>query len=231
MIHLFGSLPLARIGVSIFLVATFTGSPALSQQPGSSSVSAQSDVPAYDNLSDLPSTVGYRLPCLKTEPVNCPTRVELKKETIVWGVPLKAGTVVTGRTGILARDTLYRGVWLKGGADIHLYATWSGTLLHDQTFSGVECSGSSSAAFVPDSGRPDSDRLVECTLLRDQTFNGVPCRGGTVAGFFPESNRLARCALHRNQTFAGVACRAGSVVFFDDNGPSNLRVRRCQRPA
>jgi hypothetical protein len=46
-------------------------------------------------------------------------------------VPLKGHTIASDweedRNGILARDFLYKGVWLKGGKKIWFYVTWGGT--------------------------------------------------------------------------------------------------------
>jgi hypothetical protein len=50
---------------------------------------------SYKSLEDLPPDVAEKLPCPKEYGDECPTKVRLKREVIVWGVPLKAHTIAS----------------------------------------------------------------------------------------------------------------------------------------
>lgn len=117
---------------------------------------------SYKTLEDLPSDVAEKLPCPKEYDSECPTRVRLKRDVIVWGAPLKAHTIASDweedRNGTLARDFKYKGVWLKGGSSIWFYVGWGGTLARNQVLHGVPCRGGHEVSFG------DDGRLIECTL-------------------------------------------------------------------
>jgi hypothetical protein len=95
---------------------------------------------------------------------------------MVWGVPLQAGTLAVdwegGRSGILARDFQYQGVWLKRGTKVWFYVSWGGTLRNDQTFDGVPCRGGEAATF-------EQGRLIECTLAAPYRSRGIERAAGT----------------------------------------------------
>lgn len=137
--------------------------------------------PEYARLDEIPASAGVRLPCRKSEGDECATRVRLRRNTMVWGLPLRAGTVATDweedRSGTLARDFEYKGVWLKRGTRISLYTTWTGTLLRDQTFGGIPCRGGTEATFR------DGGQLDACTLAAPATIDGHRYEAGTRLAF------------------------------------------------
>ena len=142
--------------------------------------------PAYDSLEAIPPTVGERLPCLEAEGDECATRVRLLVNASVWGVPLLKGTVATDweedRSGTLARDFRYKGVWLKHGTTISMYTGWKGTLLRTQTFHGIPCRAGTEVSFRADG------RLEECELGSTRFIDGYRYDAGTRL-FFDENGK------------------------------------------
>jgi hypothetical protein len=135
------------------------------------------DQRSYKTLEDLPPNVAEKLPCPKEYGDECPTKVRLKRETIVWGVPLKAHTIASDweedRNGTLARDFEYNGVWLKGGSSIQFYFGWGGTLARNQVLQGVPCRGGHAVSFGHDG------RLTECTLTASHKVGNKSYPAGT----------------------------------------------------
>ncbi len=170
---------------------------------------------SYENLSDLPRSVATPLPCPKGYGDECPTRVRLKREVVVWGVPLKAGTVAQDweedRNGVLARDTLYKGAWLKGGTKVHFYSTWGGTLLRDQVLDGVPCRGNTEIAFDTETGH-----VTECTLGAPHTAAGIELAPGSKLTFGP-NGKLSAAKLTADHRIEGRRYSAGLTLFFDGN--------------
>lgn len=170
---------------------------------------------SYENLTDLPPSVAVRLSCPKSYGDECPTRVRLKREAIVWGVPLKAGTVAQDweedRNGILARDFQYKGAWLKGGTRVHFYSTWGGTLLRDQVLDNIPCRGGTEIAFDTETGH-----VTECTLSAPHTAAGIAFAAGSKLTFGP-NGRLSAAKLTADHRIEERRYSAGLTLFFDGN--------------
>ena len=177
-------------------------------------LTASGQIATYERLDDIPPSVGEKLPCT-IQSDECATRVRLKQEVMLWGVPLQAGSIASDaeedRNGILARDFQYQGVWLKGGEKVSFYASWSGTLRNDQTFDGVPCRGGTEALF-------EQGRLVECTLAAAHRTQGIEFRGGTRLTFTNDDNSLAWATLTQPHDIGGQRYPGGISLRFDGKG-------------
>lgn len=175
--------PTAHLALPIAVLAALTtfSQPALAQRP------VGPKTPAYQSLDAIPPTVGERLPCPEAEGDECATRVRLLANATVWGVPLLAGTVATDweedKSGTLARDFRYKGVWLKQGTTISIYTGWKGTLLRNQTFRGIPCRAGTQVSFRADG------RLEECELASARFIQGYRYDAGTRL-FFDENGKV-----------------------------------------
>lgn len=175
--------PTAHLALPIAVLAALTvlSQPALGQRP------AGPKTPAYRSLDAIPPSVGERLPCPEEEGDECATRVRLLVNATVWGVPLMAGTVATDweedKSGTLARDFRYKGVWLKHGTTISIYTGWKGTLLRNQTFRGIPCRAGTVVSFRADG------RLEECELASSRFIQGYRYDAGTRL-FFDEDGKV-----------------------------------------
>ena len=166
----------------VALLALMLGCAAHAQKPGP--MQAKKELPAtpsFDSFADLPASMGVRLPCSRKELDECATRIRLRQEVIVSGLPFKAQSILTyweeDLSGTLARDALYKGVWLKGNTHVALYFGLSGTLLRDQLIEDIPCKGGAGVSLDED------DHLRECTLGASLSSSRTEFPPGTQVSF------------------------------------------------
>ena len=171
------------------------------------------EVPRYERFADLPASAGRRLPCRRAEGDECATRIRLREEVVVAGLPFKAGSILTyweeDLSGTLARDAEYHGVWLKGGTKVGVYFGWSGTLRGDQVIAGVPCKGDATVSFA-------DDQLGSCVLSGPLQVGDSTLPAGTDVSL--RDGNVTWATLAQSMRIDGQDFAADARLRFDEHG-------------